>query len=510
MQVQLLSLSFRDLWNFCYLDQDEIDSNFFDLDGEAQFAKRLKARDVLRYVLGYHQEHVSELEAKLDQVRQKRAVLEGSADALRQALVEVGVTSVEDVRQQIAALQHRIEEVRDQLRQVREASFPSGEHEVDRLREQAREVFQDIADIEQEMHEVGALLGRDERHLNDLLSLRHKFKRDSGARAVLGSVDFTHCPRCTQVLPKRPEAHCVVCGQEEPREVSGDEQELVEADLKLRIEELNDMTGRQHAALRHLKGDLRRAQQEKAFIDRQINEALARYDSQYLSHNLDLERRLAALEREHFDLERLQRLPEVIEQHVENAHVLLLDEKALREALKEARLEAQQDTRNLGRLRALFLDCLVRSKLAGFNEDDVVTFEAPDFFPRVATAGEQDMVYTSFSNLSSGGKKTLFKCCFAIALHRLAAMENAPLPRILMIDSPMKNISERENREQFEGFHNMLYDLAADELKATQFVFIDKEYKAPSAHFDLGEIYIRHMTPDQDNAPPLIRYYRGK
>ncbi|GHF58753.1 hypothetical protein HNQ07_004085 [Deinococcus metalli] len=503
-------LSFRDLWNFCYLDQDEIDSNFFDLDGEAQFAKRLKARDVLRYVLGYHQEHVSELEAKLDQVRQRRAVLESSADALRQALVEVGVTSVEGVKRQIAALQRRIKELQEQRQQAREASFPNGEHEVDRLRGQAREVFQDITDIEQEMQEVDTLLRRDERQLNDLFGLRHKFKRDSGARAVLGSVNFTHCPRCTQSLPDRPAAHCVVCGQEEPREVSGDEHELVNADLKLRIEELEDITGRQRAALRRLEGDLRRAQREKAFVDRQINDALARYDSQYLSQNLDIERQLAALERERLDLERLRRLPEVIEQNVASAHVLAVEEKALKEALKGARSEAQQDSRNLERLRTLFLDCLVRAKLAGFNRNDIVTFEAPDFFPRVATAGEQDMVFTSFSNLSSGGKKTLFKCCFAIALHRLAALENAPLPKILMIDSPMKNISERENREQFEGFHDMLYDLATNELQDTQFVFIDKEYKTPSANFDLDEIYIRHMTPDQDDAPPLIRYYRGK
>ncbi|MGM9319693.1 hypothetical protein [Deinococcus aquaticus] len=503
-------LSFRDLWNFCYLEQDEIDSSFFDLDGEAQFAKRLKARDVLRYVLGYHQEQVSELEAQLDQVRERRSVLEASAGALKQALVEVGVASVEEVVRQMTNLQDRISETQKRIADVRGETYPKDTHEVDRLRNKGRQVYEDIAEIEREAEELRLLLARDERQYNDLLSLRHKFKRDSGARAVLGSVNFTTCPRCTQTLPERPESHCIVCGQGERRHIDENEQQLVAADLKIRLEELKDVVKQQGDAIQHLEGDLRRARQEKAFVDKQLDDALVRYDSMYLSRALDLERQLAALERERLDLERLRRLPEVIEQHLANAKMLALDEQTLREALKEARASAQQDTRNLRRLRELFLDCLVRSKLAGFNQDDVVTFEAPDFYPRVASAGEQDMVFTSFSNLSSGGKKTLFKCCFAIALHRLAAAERAPLPKVLLIDSPMKNISERENSEQFEGFHDLLYDLAEGELRDTQFVFIDKEYKSPPDTFEAAEVYVRHMTPDRDDAPPLIRYYRGK
>ena len=39
-------LSFRDVYWYCYLDQDEIDSNFFHLDREADTFKRLKSRNV--------------------------------------------------------------------------------------------------------------------------------------------------------------------------------------------------------------------------------------------------------------------------------------------------------------------------------------------------------------------------------------------------------------------------------------------------------------------------------
>ena len=83
------------------------------------------------------------------------------------------------------------------------------------------------------------------------------------------------------------------------------------------------------------------------------------------------------------------------------------------------------------------------------------------------------------------------------------------LPTLLIIDSPMKNISERENREQFEGFHEMLYQLCDSELEGTQFILIDKEFCAPHEKFE-ATLFNRHMKPDDEVYPPLIRYYRGK
>ncbi len=56
----LISLSFRDVMWYCYLDQDELDSTFFHL---LQDDPRLpKSRDVMRFVLGYYTERLNQLE----------------------------------------------------------------------------------------------------------------------------------------------------------------------------------------------------------------------------------------------------------------------------------------------------------------------------------------------------------------------------------------------------------------------------------------------------------------
>jgi hypothetical protein len=82
-------------------------------------------------------------------------------------------------------------------------------------------------------------------------------------------------------------------------------------------------------------------------------------------------------------------------------------------------------------------------------------------------------------------------------------------PTVLIVDSLMKNTSERENADQFAGFYEMLYDLKATELKATQFIVVDKEFFGPTGKITF-ELQKRHMTPDDPASPPLIRYYRGK
>lgn len=73
----------------------------------------------------------------------------------------------------------------------------------------------------------------------------------------------------------------------------------------------------------------------------------------------------------------------------------------------------------------------------------------------------------------------------------------------------MKTISERENRDQFEGFYRLLYELKSDELRDTQLILIDKEFSAPDDQMNFV-LFERHMRPGDPKNPPLIPYYNGK
>lgn len=508
---KIVRLSLRDLLWYCYLDQDHIDSSFFYLEESAEFYMRLKSRDVIRYVIGYHDERVADLEAELDQLRANRTARVASIDSLSKALAEVGIESEAQVAERESGLRASIVKVSAELEVLRKGRREEQTtHAIDELAKMARSLGADMAKLDLDTEELRAMRDRHVRHRNEIDMLRLKFRRSAEARAILGDVSFDACPRCTQALPGRPARCCEVCGQEDlvdpadPAEVAA-----LEADIASRQAELKEAITAIDSNLAKIRA--RRsgllATKDKAEAD--INRAIAEQDSAFLSMSLLKERERAALEAELASIAWLLRLPLLLQQQREALAQIVAMEQAKREALKEARTKAEADRTSLDRFAGYFLDCLALSGVPGIQRNDHVELNPPDFYPGILSADPSDLTRSTFTSLSSGGKKTLFKCCFAIALHRIAAQLHAPLPELLIIDSPMKNISERENKAQFEGFYRMLYRLNAGELRQTQFVLIDKEFFTPPDDLAAG-VTNRHMQPDSDEHQPLIRYYRGK
>ena len=505
-------LSIRDLLWYCYLDQDDIDSSFFHLDDGAVFYMRNKSRDVMRFVIGFHDERVAELEAALDHLRGERQALNATLAGLLRALAEVGVESEEQILRRVAELRTRAEALSVELDAARAAADAERRtiHAVDELREVARGLGEEIAGIEDAIIELRRAQDRDRRHLNEIETLSLKFRRSISAKAVLIGVAFESCPRCAQRLPERDAACCRVCGQpDRPETADPTEVALIERDAKARAAELQDILSRHDEGLARFHRERDALQIRKARVERERNEALSRYDSAYLSTALVHERERAALLQEADNLTSLIRLPQMVDAQRSELERIAAREQRLRAELRSARDAAQSDATNLGLLKTYFLDCLVRAGVPGITAEDRVEISPANFYPELYGPDQDDRAVTSFATLSSGGKKTLFKCCFAIAVHRLAAQLEAPLPEMLIIDSPMKNISERENREQFEGFYTMVYELKATELRKTQLVLIDKEFSPPADVLEV-EVLERHMRPEDPANPPLIPYYQGK
>ncbi|WP_338112379.1 AAA family ATPase [Rhizobium gallicum] len=504
-------LSLRDLLWYCYLDQDEIDSSFFHLERGADTFKQLKSRDVLRYVIGFHDERVAEIEAELDRVRGERLGIAGTMESLRNALKQVGIETEAEIGRRREELVSRAEVLSRHIAQMRASQGQQSTtvHAADQLRSTAISLSKQLAENEQAQSEVRQKAEQDKRHLHELETLAVKFKRSLSARAVLGGVKFEACPRCTQLLPDREMHFCHVCGQVDETEiVAGSEEAVIDKDLKARTSELRDVISRHDAALEMLTRERSAISARKNTVERERNEAMAEYDSAFLSNMIALERERAAVLQEIEGLASLERFPRLLDQQAQLLGQAYEREALLRASWKEAKAAAEEDDTNLELLKGYFLEYLLRAKVPGISATDEVEIPKTDFFPIIRGNDARDQTETSFTTLSSGGKKTLFKCCFAIAIHRLAVQLEAPLLEMLIIDSPMKNISERENREQFDSFYNMVYELSVGELSQTQIILIDKEFAPPPAGSAI-DLISRHMKPSDPDNPPLIPYYRG-
>lgn len=502
-------LSIRDLLWYCYLDQDSMDSSFFNLEAEAAFYKRNKSKDVLRYIVGFHQERVAELETELQAARENRLSLQSGAESLNRALEGEGIGTQLEIAGLIQELEGELAEVNREIAQLRKKARENIPHYIDTLRQNARVLVNELLSISDAISSVEETIKDDERHIHELQMLKAKFRRASSARSILAGVEFLICPRCSQQLPAHNTGECLVCGQTEPDETEDSiNLNVIDADTQSRIQELEDSIERHSEQLNNLNRRNQYLLNEKQQIDQTVNEAMREYDSAYLSNALGKERRKAEIEQTISKLGDYLRLRSKVDELLSNASNLEGKEIELRRLLKEARAEAEKDNSNLAELESLFLDCLVRSHYPAIKSDDIVNIKAPNYLPELVSPEIGDLAVTSFSNISSGGKKSLFKTCFAVAIHRLAMKIDANLPNFLIIDSPMKNISERENLEEFRGFHQMLYELASSELAGTQFILIDKEFLPPPNDLEVN-FEARHMTPDNLDYPPLIKYYKG-
>jgi hypothetical protein len=459
--------------------------------------------------VGFHQERVAELETELQETRERRASFQSGAESLRKALEGEGIGDQGEIENLISGLAEELTQVDKNITILRKESRKQVPHYIDTLQQNARVLSSELVSVSDAISSIEETIKGDQRHLNELQMLKAKFRRASSARSILAGVEFSSCPRCSQVLPKHDSGICSVCGQIEPEQTENNlDLDVIENDTKSRIQELQDSLDRHSEQLSNLKRRYQYQLSEKQQIDQTVNDAMREYDSAYLSNALGVERRKAEIEQTISKLRDYLRLSAKVDELLKEAATLEAKEIELRRTLRDARLDAEKDNSNLSKLETLFLDCLVRSHWPSIEVNDIVNIKAPHYLPEVISPDIGDLAVTSFSNISSGGKKSLFKTCFAIAIHRLAASIDAVLPSLLIIDSPMKNISERENLEEFEGFHKMLYELAESELAGTQFILVDKEYLPPPEDAKI-EFIARHMTPDDPNNPPLIRYYRG-
>jgi flagellar biosynthesis chaperone FliJ len=509
---ELQRLSLRSLLWYCYLDQDHIDSDFFHLNLDGHVFKRHQSKDVLRHVVGFHQEKVTELEMDLEELRNEKRKLKAAADTLESVLEDTGIQTSEKIIIESANLNKKLVETKLKISELMAKEVrTSDNHIIDEIRVKAQYLFSEIQALEDSIKEIRTIIEKDQAHLNELKMLKLKVRRDTSAKSILRGVSFNTCPSCTKSLPPRLQNECIVCGQDanSHQKIDGEHDYIaLEKDADARIKELS------HSILNHksqLKKILFRTDKfvkEKKQVDANLDQLLDSYNSAYLSNILSWEKTKYEIEEKLNTLDQLSQLPSRVDSLRTAANSLLPDIEETKDELTKCREKAEKDTKNLELLQTIFLECLVEAKIPGIKETDSVHIESPNFLPEVLDSNISDLAVTSFSNLSSGGKKTLFKCCFAIAFHILAQRIGALLPSLLILDSPMKNISERENKEVFESFMNMIYRLSTDELKDTQIIIIDKELFTPRD--DLKKVFkSRHMQPSSKEFPPLIPYYLG-
>jgi rubrerythrin len=499
----LIRLSIRDIWTYCYLDQMHLDSSFFHL--EDPFRGR-KSQDAMRFFTGLHSERLNQLDIELTRTVDEQRTKREAVHQIREFMQRFELGSELDMAGQLQAAEQELQ-VAEQRRIELERTRSAQTHPTDELRGILRQLSAEIEDIRKAIGESEASVGEQEALRAELITAKTKAERADQAGTVLDNVRYQRCPECGSDISDRSDdqVHCRLCGSDHRTGEIGEplELEALRRDLNDRIDQIADSVSRRERELGRMRRQLRQAEQRKLVLDRRLQEELARYDSAFVESIRGAEREIATLVERISCMRRLQLMPQAINDLEIEAGALQGNIDRLRTSSAEERARLQAADANIAAIATEFKRVMMAVSFPGVSEEDQVVIDPRNWRP-VVIHGEQ--VWT-FWDAGSGGKKTLFNVCYALAVHAVALERDMPVPRLLIIDSPTKNISDDENPELVRALYNQIYQLAEhQEGQRLQFLLIDSDLVEPEQ--ELAGFSERRMAGEPE-APSLIPYYVG-
>lgn len=501
----LIRLSFRDLWKFSYLEQEHLDSSFFRL-GSPILAE--KSKDSLNFFMGYFSETLSALQAEIEQQRSDRRAKLDAAEKIREFLAKFDFTSKKQIEDELTEITGRTGEIRAELISgvkvyLNQTNF------VDDQRARLREMSDQIDAERSTLNDLERLIEEQAELRAELMSLKFRAARANHARTVLAGSVFEHCPQCGQSVDKHrvTSESCYLCLQVFLPADSEVSTATIYSDLDARIADIDVALRRHNAAAKEQRHRIDRVASERIKLDREVSDLLFSHDMDRLARTRSSEREIAQLEERARFLHRLKEMPDAVTKMLDEADELSGEiDKTVRKIQEEQTRLSYTDA-NFTALEDNFLAALIAIHVPGITPKDKVVINRRTLIPHIWPGGDSSASY-SFFNAGSGGKKTLLTICFALALHRTAASRNLPVPTILIIDTPTKNITPDINPEIVYSFYEYLYEIAEKELAGRQIVIIDQLLVSPQ-HDSRLRFNDMLMTEDAPENPPLISYYHG-
>jgi hypothetical protein len=283
--------------------------------------------------------------------------------------------------------------------------------------------------------------------------------------------------------------------------------DIFRQDIDSRIEDLKESTKRHKRALGPMIRKLEKLRDDRRIIDLRLRAASKSYETDFLARSRAYDKRLAAINERIGNLRKVKAMPARIKQIQNEADLLTpIIERLRREILAEENNLVSAE-HNYKALEKNYKQILLDIGFPDISQSDNVEINRRTLIPEVIQSGVNSGKSWTYFDIGSGGKKTLLKICFALALHLTAAEKKLPVPSLLMIDSPMKNITPDVNPVIFKKFYGFLYDLLKNQLAEWQVVLVDQTYAVVPE--DLIPNLERHLTRDDPAHPRLISYYKG-
>lgn len=447
---KLTSISFQDVFAYCYLDQDQIDqSTVFDNESPGRGPKRPWTFELL---FGLIDSQVAEFEAAREILSEETEQREESLRTVEQ-FAEAKLPGMNtDLARRLEEIDHEIEEVTRDLAATEES---------------LQQEISDAANRQGESIEAGERLAtalverrRIEVELREVERVANQLQRDldvagegEAAGEILEPLTYEVCPRCEQELSRRSveSGHCSVCLQvEQSASGSGSERDPSSALLAEQLSETRVLVEQLVAARTAAEQEVNASREASDAERREYAQARDRVSLPFRQRISDLQDRLGRLRGEQSALSEgvsLQQALREEQDEVTKAGPVIAE---LGDEAEDRREELAPARRRVEDLSETFDAVLRRFTLPWLESAEV---DPKTYLPVVNGR--------NLRALSSGGMKTTTNVAYYLAVFLTALRDQGVLlPSFLMLDSIRKaSGTEKEDLARSERIYAYLQTL---------------------------------------------------
>ncbi|WP_186267590.1 DUF3732 domain-containing protein [Burkholderia gladioli] len=422
----MVRLSFRDVFKYCYLKQDDVGSKA--LLGGSNYALATKSKETFKYLFNLLDTNVSDAQEELSSLIKRRDNLKDKYDVVSDFLRETEFGSEAD----LTAAHDRVALQEDALRQqlsVVNTAMIAGSESYSFLKETLLEISAKISFSEQKINASERSIDRYVRLRNDYQNDIEKLKSIRTSKSVIGkqSESFA-CPLCdsTVILEDVKVEFSIDDGDRAAQETNV---------LTKRVRDLKDFIQIEQEKQKTLILELKSLNEDRDRARRLLDEETKEMVTPYLSERDGLSSELAKLGESRKQLRQAIKVRN--QQKGILAEIVALDERitGMQEKLDTLKATAPSMESVLAKIGDFLGTYLRKVKIKDQRE---VSISKRTLLPVLRSR--------DYSEITSGGLRTILSIGFYLSMFETAVDSTCNLPTFLMIDTVGKYLGKTQNR----------------------------------------------------------------
>ncbi len=450
---KLARLSFRDLFKFCYLSQDDV--GIKNLLGNQNYVLYPKIKEVFKYIFNLNDEEISELHRLISEKSSIRSHLDNKISNIREFLETIEIESedwikifLENINTNINKLEKEIKNIDDSITNDSKKYKPLKEHLVTlnyKIKNQQNEKLKSITNIEMF-----------NKLFNDYYDDNSKIEGILSAKKIIGEVSpaITICPLCENIIDENK--FIGTYSIHDTKKLNSEKKIL-----NRRMKDLIDLIDKETKLLKDSEEELLNLKQEQEQIKESIDNELQKHISPYLAKRDEIIKEQSILHERKQQIEKSLKIRNEENNLIKQIFKLDEDIKNFKNKLDKLKLNQPRLKNVLNDLKIILSSYL---RFVGVKNLVDINIDIKTFLPMLRNK--------QYSEITSGGIRTILSIGFLLNILEYGLTDDINLPGFLMVDTvgkylqktKQKYLSETDKDEDFQegiegaGKYRSLYE----------------------------------------------------